>query len=86
MYRQTDTWEVRWEKVITILVEDRKEGKGRKITVVATVGSTAVIFGITPLSRNGERPSSSCRFWSCGPLDVLVTPPGLSPSVGSPVK
>ena len=43
--RQPATWEVGREEVIGILVEERKEGKRRKSLVLATVGSTAVLFG-----------------------------------------
>ena len=37
-------WEVGREKLIRILVEAKKEGKRRKIPVLATVESTAVLF------------------------------------------
>ena len=43
--RQPATWEVGREEVIGILVEEKKEGKRRKSPVLATVGSTAVLFG-----------------------------------------
>ena len=43
--RQPVTWEVRREEAIGILVEEKKEGKRRKSPVLATVGSTAVLFG-----------------------------------------
>ena len=49
--RQPAPWEVGQEEAIGILVEAKKEGKIRKIPVLATVGSTAAIFWITPLSR-----------------------------------
>ena len=43
--RQTDTWEVGRKNVIGILVKAKKEGKTRKIPVLATLGSTPVLFG-----------------------------------------
>ena len=43
--RKPATWEVGREEVIGILVEEKNEGKIRKSLVLATVGSTAVLFG-----------------------------------------
>ena len=45
MCRQPATWEVGREKVIGILIEEKSEGKIRKIPVITTVGYKAVIFG-----------------------------------------
>ena len=42
--RQPAPWEVGREEAIGILVEEKKEGKRRKSPVLATVGSTAVLF------------------------------------------
>ena len=50
MCRPPAPWEVGWDKVTGILVQVKKEGKRRKIPVLATVGSTVVIFWITTLS------------------------------------
>ena len=72
--------------MVGILVQEKKEGKRRKSAVLATVGYTAVLFGVIPLSRKWERKSASCRFWCCRLLDAVGTPPGLSPSAGSPVE
>ena len=49
VYRKPVPWEVGREEVIGILVDEKKEGKRRKILVLDTVGSTAVLFWITPL-------------------------------------
>ena len=42
------------EKVIGILVEAKKEGKRIESPILATLGSTALPFWITPLSSNGR--------------------------------
>ena len=44
VYSQPLPWEVGQEKVIVIFVKAKKEGKTRKIPVLATVKSTAFLF------------------------------------------
>ena len=66
--RQPEPWEVVQEEMIGILVEAKKEGKRRKIPVLATVGSVAVLFGKTPLSSNSRGQaravvSAATGFW-----------------------
>ena len=46
--------EVSWGELIILLVEVKKEVKRSKSHVLATVESIAVLFGVTPLSRNGR--------------------------------
>ena len=53
MCRQLVPWEVGREGLIIILIEAKKEVKRRKSPVLANLGFTYVLFGITPLSRNG---------------------------------
>ena len=84
--RQLAPWEVGREKLISILFEAKKEGKRRKIPVLATVESTAVVFCSNPLIEKWERPSASCTFWQCKTVDVVPKPPGLSPVAVSPLE
>ena len=82
--RRLAPWRIYWEKAIGILVGAGEKGrKGRKIPVLATVESTAVLFWSNPLFEQWERPNASCRVWLYGPLDggaTAAVPPGLSTS------
>ena len=76
--RKPAPWEVGREEAIGILVEDKKEGKRRKGPVLATVGYTAILFWIIPLSSNGRGQAraavsgaSGHWMWWRYPLDFI---------------
>ena len=56
--RQPAHWELGREETIGILFGVKKEGKRSKFPVLATVGSTAVIFLDNPLKDKWERLST----------------------------
>ena len=59
-----------------------KEGRRRKIPVLASVESTAIIFWSNPLIKKSERPIASYRLWRCRPVDVVATPPWIDSGCG----
>ena len=69
----------------SLSIHEKKEGKRRKIPVLATVKSMTVFFWSNPLFKQWKRPIKSCPLWSYRPLDVVAVPHGFSLATGSPV-
>ena len=64
--RQSAPWWVDREKLIGILIKEKKQVKRRKIPVLATVESTAVLLGGTPLLRNGRGQARAVVYDAAG--------------------